>query len=71
MEGEVASVGRGEGGEDGFAAAVVEEDLVADEDVAGAEGRGGGDFGDEAVGMRSEAVRRSEFEGIRRTPAYR
>ena len=35
---EVAGVFGGEGGEDGFAAAVVEEDLVADEDVAGAEG---------------------------------
>ena len=37
MEGEVARVGGGEGGEDGFAAAVVEEDFVADEDIAGAE----------------------------------
>ena len=50
MEGEVAGVFGGEGGEDGLAAAVVEEDLVADEDVAGAEGRGRGDFGDETVG---------------------
>jgi hypothetical protein len=50
MEGEVAYVFGCEGGEDGFAAAVVEEDLVADEDLAGAEGGGGGDFGDEAVG---------------------
>ncbi len=44
-----------EGGEDGFAAAVVEEDLVADEDVAGTEGRGGGDLGDEAVGCGEAA----------------
>ena len=50
MEGEVAGVFGGEGGEDGLAAAVVEEDLVADEDVSGAEGRGRGDFGDEAIG---------------------
>ena len=49
MEAEVAGVGRGEGGEDGLAAAVVEEDLVAEEDVAGLDLRGG-DFGDEAVG---------------------
>src|ERR1700733_9278561 len=33
VEGEVACVGRDEGGEDGFAAAVVEENFVADEDV--------------------------------------
>ena len=49
VEAEVAGVFGGEGGEDGFAAAVVEEDLVADEDVAGLD-RGRGDFGDEAVG---------------------
>ncbi len=49
VEGEVAGFGRGEGGEDGFAAAVVEEDFVTDEDVAGLD-RGGGDFADEAVG---------------------
>ena len=35
VETEVAGVFGGEGGEDGFAAAVVEKDLVADEDVAG------------------------------------
>ena len=50
MEAEVASLFGGQGAEDGLAAAVVEEDLVADEDVAGTEGRGGGDLGDEAVG---------------------
>ena len=50
VEAEVAGVFGREGGEDGFAAAVVEEDLVADEDVAGAQGRGIGDLGDEAVG---------------------
>ncbi len=36
-------------GEDALAAALVEERLVADEDVAGADGRGG-DLGEEAVG---------------------
>ena len=35
VEAEVAGVGGREGGEDGAAAAVVEEDLVAEEDVAG------------------------------------
>ena len=35
VEAEVAGFFGGEGGEDGFAAAVVEEDLVAEEDVAG------------------------------------
>ena len=50
MEAEVAGVFGGEGVEDGFAAAVVEEDFVADEDVAGTEGRGGGDLGYETVG---------------------
>ena len=49
MEAEVAEVGWGEGVEDGFAAAVEQEDLVAGEDVAGAEA-GGGDLGGEAVG---------------------
>src|SRR6266702_883983 len=39
VEAEVAGFFGGQGSEDGFAAAVVEEDLVADEDVAGAEGR--------------------------------
>ncbi len=39
VEGEVAGAFGDEGGEDGLAAAVVEEDLVAEEDVAGAEGR--------------------------------
>jgi hypothetical protein len=41
-------------GEDGLAAAVVEEDLVADEDVAGTKGRGG-DLFDEAVGAGKAA----------------
>jgi hypothetical protein len=50
VEAEVAGFFGGESGEDGFAAAVVEEDLVADEDVAGAEGGGRGDLGCEAVG---------------------
>ena len=73
VEAEVAGVGRGEGVEDGVAAAVVEEDLVAEEDVAGADGLRGGDFGDEAVGgRRSCGVRRLSWRArIRTTPAYR
>src|SRR6185437_5925418 len=41
VEAEVAGLFGCEGGENGFAAAVVEKDLGADEDVAGAKGRGG------------------------------
>jgi hypothetical protein len=40
VEAEVSGFFGGKGSEDGFATAVVEEDLVAEEDVAGAEGRG-------------------------------
>ena len=41
MEAEVADVGRSEGIEDSLAAAILEEDLVARKNVAGAEvGRG-------------------------------
>ena len=43
VQGEVAAFERGEGVEDAFAAAfLVEEGLVAEEDVAGAEASGGG-----------------------------
>jgi hypothetical protein len=48
-EAEVAGFFGGEGGEDGFAAAVVEEDFIADEDVTGLD-RWRGYFFDEAVG---------------------
>ena len=66
VEGEVAGLGRREGGEDGFAAAVVEEDFVAEEDVAGADALG------EAISLMKRSVddkatKRSggaaEFEG--------
>jgi hypothetical protein len=53
VEAEVAQVVRGEGAQDGFAAALVEKDLVADEDVAGLECGGvfggGFDFSNEAI----------------------
>jgi hypothetical protein len=49
VEAEVAGVFGCEGGEDGFAAAVVEEDLIAEEDVGGTEGSWGGDLCDESV----------------------
>ncbi len=48
-EAEVAEVGRDESLEDGFAAAIVEEDIVADEDVAGTESVLA-DFSEETVG---------------------
>ena len=51
---EVARVSGGERGEDALAAALVEEGLVAEQDVAGAERGGRGDLGEEAVG-RGEA----------------
>ena len=54
VEGEVARVGRGERGEDGLAAALVEEDLVAEEDVAGAECCG------EAISVRKRSVAKRE-----------
>ena len=64
VEGEVAGVGRGEGGEDALAAALVEEGLVAEEDVAGAE-CGRGDLGEEAVGGgESSAARSGSSEGL-------
>src|ERR1700678_462217 len=49
VEAEVASIFGSEGGEDGFAATVVEEDLVAEEDVGGSEGSWGGDLCNEPV----------------------
>jgi len=49
VEAEVALVGRRESIKDAVATALVEEGLVAGEDVAGAK-IGGGELGEEAVG---------------------
>ena len=61
-EAEVAEIGRDEGAEDSRAAAIEKEDFVANEDVAGAEGRGTGcrgiDFG-----------HKTAYRGEARTPA--
>ena len=49
VEAEVAEVGWGEGVENRLAASVLQEDLIAGKDVAGAKG-GGADLGGEAIG---------------------
>jgi hypothetical protein len=57
MEGEVAGALGRERGEHALAATLVEECLVAEENVAGAQGCGRGDFAEEAVG-RGERLER-------------